>query len=239
MKRRDVLKGAAVAAGAAVVGMPAMAKASGREEVLRDTYQNGRSSTWLRVLPNAEGKFALHFQQLIEGWERATGGHMRPVGAVTFEPLMEDGEPWLMHRDWDPTDKDKPAVLYTSMGNVFRERRWPVIDRATDLRKHAYWRQLKEVPWANQPDLRFEAWRQWSRRMRGMLHRVRVHFEAVTQDEWRRQLGPLAGEYGSLELEVLALRDLHREEKLTTRGYYKCLGERWHRMGQIEASWAG
>lgn len=229
-------------AGAAVVGLPVVAEAKDREEVLKDTYQGGRSSSWLRVLPNDKGKFSPHFQQLIEGWEKATSGHMRPVGKVTWEPLMEDGEPWLIHEAWDPPSEDNPAVMFTDAYEVFRNRRWQLIDRAVNfLRANAYWRQ-EYLPRAPQgldgggmsPATAY--WRTFQRVVRKRLARVRVRFESISLTALNRHSD---GEYGGLELSLLGWEDLRKAGKLTPRGYYEQRNEWLDKLRAIEAEVQG
>jgi len=190
----------------------------------------------LHVYPNGDGKFAQGFQEAVEHWEGFYGEHLRPIEAVLFELLMEDGEPWLIHPSWNPPSKDKPSMLYTEGHNIFRDRRWDLIDRAIDLRANAYWRQeyLPKAPrgldgGGMSPAASY--WLQFHRVVRARLHHVTVRFEALPLVDLDRHSG---GEYGWLELELLALEDLRKAGKLTPRGYYRLRNERIERLVQIE-----
>lgn len=186
MKRRDVLKGLAVAP--VVAALPRMGEA--REllapgevrEVMSTCYQNGRMKVELNVHPDEAGKFASVFRERMEAWEAVSGEHFQPIEAVMFDLLEEDGSHWLVHPAWGRGPygmhfPESPAMLYTEAHNVFRDRRWDIIDRAVSLRENGYWRQ--EHPPGAGPWDSWDPFLGWRRAQRARLHRVVVKFEAV------------------------------------------------------------
>ncbi len=239
MKRRDVLKGAAAVAGAAVVGLPAMAE--GKVPPLLSTTYNGqdrRMMVELHVYPDADGKLKGRFQELIEEWERIHEG-FRPVEAVLFEPQTEDGSPWLRHPAWEPLSEDTLSMLYTESRIIFREKRWGVIERAINLREMGYWRQEYGPQFEGMIDgggmspgtshlLMFR------RVARARLHHVVVRFEAIPLSELKRYCGAVVPGYAELEDEVEALEALRAKGKLSPRAYYQLRNERFDKLGQIE-----
>ena len=117
-----------------MTGLPVVAEAEVHKSVsIRQV--GSRYQVELCVYPDEKGKFADNFQELVEWWERVYGKELRPVETVAFEPLREHGMPWVMHPTWEPPSKDKLSLLYTESRNIFRERRWTVIDRAISLRE--------------------------------------------------------------------------------------------------------
>lgn len=226
MKRRDVLKGAAVAAGTAVVGLPAEAEGLGAplgSEACRP--HDRRSSVLLFIQPDEEGKLAGPFQKLFEGWEEADRGHFRPTGKLTFDIRMEDGSPWLVHPAWEPPSEDNLATLHTPTRNIYRDRRWDLIERAVNLRERGYWNQEYGPQWeayqAHPNGLdgggcspAYSHLCMFRRVTRKRLHRVLVRFDAV----------PVAGlgpEHVRLESKLDVLERLRRADKLTVRTYYQ------------------
>lgn len=257
MRRRDVLKGAALVAAGSFVSFRALAKkgeAKTVQTLMSETYngETRRMRVELHVYRDEDGKFRDRFQELVEDWEARTGSPtplrpfegFHPVGKVTWEPVMEDGEPWLIHPSWDPPSEDNPAVLVSNVHYVFRERRWVLIQRAVDLRQHAYWRQeyLPKAPrgldgGGMSPGMAY--YRMYCRVARSRLHKVIVRFEAIPKAELRRYLGATEPEYAWLQDEVEALDKLYRNEKLTTRTYLRCRQERWDRMDELETAALG
>lgn len=145
MKRRDVLKAAAVAAGAAVVGVSGEAKAACCE---RDHDGDGNCDRhpvgkvhvlFSLVLPGPYNKLSDQFREGIEGFEAQWPG-MVVTEPVAFQPYDKDGNDWLMSPAWKGEDR----TLHTKPDNVFKDRRWAVVKRATDLRRHCYWGQEVE-----------------------------------------------------------------------------------------------
>ena len=240
MKRRDVLKGAAVVAGAAVLGFPAVAK--GEVTPLMSTThspETRRMMVELHIYPDADGKFRGPFQERVEEWERANEG-MRAVEALFFSPQMEHAQPWLRHPAWEPMSKDNLSMLYTESRTIFRERRWDVIERAINMREQGYWRQeyLPQMPTGpaaldgGGASPAYTNMRMFHRITRSRLHEVLVRFEAIPLSAIERH----DDEYGQLELEVLVLEDLRKEGKLTPRAYYMDRNERFEKLGLIEVA---
>jgi hypothetical protein len=236
MKRRDVLKGMAVGVVAAALPSASEAREVGVRPAMSVRQLAGGSPyrMALEVYPK-EGKFAPGFQEAVEHWEGYYGEHLRAVGPMEFEPLMDDGKPWLIHPAWEPRDPNQLSTLYTEGANVFRVRRWPIIDRAVNLREHGYWRQeygpqfMNEAPAVPSPG--FSHLRMFRRVVRARLDHIQVRFEAMPLADIERYSG---GEYGQLELELLALKDLYEADKLTGMAYLKCCHERWNRLGELE-----
>lgn len=247
MKRRDVLKGAAVVAGAAVVGLPAVAKGEALP-LLNTTYsgKTRRMMVELFVYPKQGGPLKPRFQELIEEWER-TNADFRPIEAVFFGPQTEDGSPWLVHPAWDrePMSKDNLSLLHTESRIIFRDRRWDIIERAIDLREMGYWRQkyMPEIQSYGAAGLAgggmsfgTSYYRMFRRAARNRLYRVRVHFEAIPLSEFRRFLGVTAPEYARLQDELEGLVNLHKKGKISPQAYLKGRMERYERMEQLEAA---
>lgn len=118
MKRRDVLKGAVVAAGVAVVGLPKVVEAKPVQwgklsprwhydgtsvvKTMGVSYRNGRMVVELHVYGDAAGKFAARWQALFEEWE-SIYGDFRPIEKVIWDPAglqgfaigcPPEGSPW-------------------------------------------------------------------------------------------------------------------------------------------------
>ena len=197
----------------------------------------------LFVYPEQGGPLKPRFQELIEEWERANGG-MRPIEAVSFEPQMEDGSPWLVHPAWKPVSKDNLSTLYTESRIIFRKRRWDIIERAINLRENGYWRQeyLPQMPTGPRSldgggaSPAYSHMLMFRRIARKRLYRVVVRFEAISLVELRRFLGATAPEYARLEDELEGLENLRKAGKLTPRAYYKGRVKRWGRMDQLETA---
>lgn len=242
MRRRDVLKGAAVVAGVAVVGLPVVAEGK-VTHLMSETYndKDRRMRVELYVYPDADGKFKGRFQERVEDWERQRRA-WRPVEAVTFEPQMEDGSPWLVHEAWKPVAKDNLGQLHTLARNIFRERRWDIIERAINLREMGYWRQeyLPQMPTGPRSldgggmSPAMSHLLMFRRGVRARLYRVAVRFEAIPLSELRRHLGATDPEYARLEDELEALKNLNKKGKLIPRAYYKGRVKRWDRLAELE-----
>ncbi len=260
MKRRDVLKGAAVVAASTFISSRVLAylvdgqlrvtkgEAKTVKTLTSETYngETRRLRVELHVYPNKEGKFSARFQELVEDWEQRNGDHFRPIEAVIFEPLMEDGEQWLIHPSWEREvafgfKDDNLSTLYTEGRNIFRDHLWRVIERAINLREMGYWRQEYQPQFEGAIDgggmsPGWAHWLMFRRVARKRLHKVVVRFEAVSLTELRRLLGATAPEYARLEDEVEALEALREKGKLSPRAYYT---GRFDRLGQLEAEALG
>jgi len=239
MKRRDMLKGVAVAAAGTFISLRATkGEAKTVQTLTSETYsgETRRMKVELHVYPDKDGKFNGRFQELVEDWWQRNDEHFRPVEAIAFEPLMEDGEQWLVHSAWKSVSKDNLSTLYTEGRNIFREHRWSVIDRAVYLREMGYWRQEYGPQFKGMLDGGGMSpgtahWRMFRRVVRKRLHKVVVRFEAVSLADIERYSD---GEYGQLELEALVWEDLRKEGKLTPRTYFEQQNERFDRLGQLE-----
>ena len=158
---------------------------------------------------------------------------------------MEDGSSWLVHPAWEPVSKDNLSLLYTEGHNVFRDRRWDVIERAIHLRELGYWRQEYEPRIQSYGAAALSGggmsfgtshYRMFRRAARDRLYRVRVYFEAIPLSEFRRFLGATAPEYARLQDELEALGVRHKKGQISPRAYLKCRLERYERMEQLEAA---
>jgi hypothetical protein len=246
MKRRDVLKGAAVAAGVAVVGLglPKVVGAETAQTLTSEVYdgKTRRMKVELHVYPDKDGKFSGRLQELVEDWQQRSE-RFRPTGKVTWEPVLQDGTPWLVHSAWLPASEDNLSVLLSESRDIFREHRWDLIQRAINLREMGYWRQEYGSMYQDAHSLggggMSQGWGDflmYRRVVRKRLYKVVVRFEAVSLAEIRRYLGVTNPEYDRLEGEIDALEALRADGKLTPRTYYEKRNERFERLAQIETA---
>ena len=143
MKRRTVLKGVAVAAGATLLGLPGEAKAACCE---RDHDGDGNCDrhpekmyvAFSLMLPGPYDKLADQFQEGVEGFEKEWPDMevANLAQAVTFDPFNKDRGPWLWHSAWEGEEH----ILFTPR-HVIQQRRWDVIERALTKRMDDYWNQ--------------------------------------------------------------------------------------------------
>jgi len=244
VRRRDVLKGAALAAAGSFVSLRASASKGEAKTVQtltseRYSGKTGRLSVELHVYPDKDGKLRERFRELVEDWEARNWDLYRPIEAVSYEPLMEDGEPWLVHEAWKPISKDNLSTLFTPSMEIFRNHRWDLIERAVNLRENGYWRQeyLPKAPrgldgGGMSPATAY--WLTFKRVVRKRLHKVVVRFEAVPLADIRRYLGVTSPEYDRLEENLVALEALRNAGKLTPRAYYELRIKRLDRLEELE-----
>lgn len=147
MKRRTVLKAAAVVAGSALLGLPGEAKAACCE---RDHDGDGNCDRhpalgqvhvrFSLVLPGPYDKLPEQLQEGIEGFE-AQWPDMRVVQPMTFELLDKDGEPWLLPAERHPHWETEERALRVDRTHIFEHHNWTVAQEVVDLRGRLYWGQ--------------------------------------------------------------------------------------------------
>ncbi len=138
MKRRDVLKGAAVAAGASVVGLPAVARAvepccerDHDGDGNCDRHPHGRVHVRFELrLPGPYEKLTEQLQEGIEGLE-AEWPDMEVALPVNIEPFDKEGAPWLSYSG--------ETVLAQDPDHIFKRRSWVAVERMLHIRQHRYW----------------------------------------------------------------------------------------------------
>ena len=226
-----------------MVGLPpVVAEAKKVLPLSNTTYKDCRMKVELFVYPeHPDMKLGPRFQELVEEWERVHSDFTGAIETVTFEPELEDGSPWLLHKSWKPPSKDKPSLLYTESRNIFRDRRWDIIDRAINLREMGYWNQEYRAQFEGQisgggGSPGYMHLKMFRRVTRARMHHVVVRFESIPLSELRRYLGATAPEYARLEDGLAALEDLRKAGKLTPRAYYRLRNERLDRLEQLETA---
>lgn len=197
MKRRDVLKGMAVAAGAATVGLPAVAGAKPPPCCKRDHDGDGNCDRhpvgkvqvfFSLVLPGPYHKLSAQLQEGIEGLE-AQWLDMVVSQSVNVELFDKDGEPWLVSPAW------KEGALCTDLradpDSIFKDRQWHIVKWAVDYRRHHYWHDEIKPTLPPSPPSRtvpprgedreriqcaWDAWLTWHKAQRERLGDVVVQF---------------------------------------------------------------
>ena len=203
MKRRTILKSAAVAAGAVVLGISSksLARTGARLELTKtygpDTrpYQLVRAVIQLkpgdarsRLVEQRPRCFAPH-SNLVDRFEEAIKfaqefSQATPVlndAKLQFEFYKADGEPWLP----DPFDPHVSVPLTCEAYQIFVNQRWTIIDRAVVLRMNAAWRE-HDAPLTygvDDPDeimARGLRHKEWAPRQRDDLARVDISYKVHT-----------------------------------------------------------
>jgi hypothetical protein len=200
MKRRDVLKGVAVAAGAAVVGMPAVAQGA-RPCCERDHDGDGNCDRhpekvhiyFSLTLPGPYEHLADQLKEGIEGLE-AQWPDMRVLQPMTFELFDQAGEPWLRPTKRHPHWETEERALRVDRTHIFEHRHWTTAQKVVDLCGRLYWGQevrpksepiteFCQITWDTNylalPGGECRACRVWREEHQGELGSVHIAFTAL------------------------------------------------------------